>query len=143
VGEKEQEVKRVVLDTNVIVSACLFKGSLARLAELWKGGVIVPVISKETFSELRTVLSYPKFALTSDEVKTIIADEILPYFEVVEIEDKVSGVCRDPYDDMFLSVAICSDATWIVTGDKDLLELGKYGGARIVTPNEILKRVVN
>jgi hypothetical protein len=139
-GKKEQAVKRVVLDTNVIVSACLFKGSLTRLVELWKSGAIVPVISKETFSELRTVLSYPKFALTTDEVKTVIADEMLPYFEVVEIEEMVNGVCRDPYDDMFLSVAASAAVSWIVTGDKDLLALGKYGGARIVTPNEFLKR---
>jgi putative PIN family toxin of toxin-antitoxin system len=135
-------VKRVVLDTNVIVSACLFKGSLARLVELWKRGDIVPFISKETFSELNAVLHYPKFALTTDEVETIIADEILPFFEVVEIVDKVSGVCRDAYDDMFLSVAVSVAASWIVTGDKDLLELGKYGGARILTPNEFLKKVV-
>jgi len=141
-GKKEQAVKRVVLDTNVIVSACLFKGSLAKLVELWKRGDIVPVISKETFSELRTVLHYPKFAMTPDEVKTIIADEILPYFDVVEIKDKVNGVCRDSYDDMFLSVAVGAAASWIVTGDKDLLALGKYGGTRIVTPNEFLKRVV-
>ncbi len=141
-GKKEQAVKRVVLDTNVIVSACLFKGSLSRLVELWKRGDIVPCISKETFSELRMVLDYQKFALTSDEVKTIIEDEILPYFDVVEIEEKVNGVCRDSFDDMFLSVAVSAGVPWIVTGDKDLLELGKYGVARIVTPNEFLKRVV-
>lgn len=141
-GKKEQAVKRVVLDTNVIVSACLFKGSIAKLVELWKRGDVVPVISKETFSELNAVLHYPKFALREDEVKTIIEDEVLPYFEVIEIADKVSGVCRDSYDDMFLSVAVSAAALWIVTGDKDLLELGKYGGARIVTPNEFLKKVV-
>lgn len=141
-GKKEQAVKRVVLDTNVIVSACLFKGELARLAELWKRGGIVPVVSKETFPELRAVLNYPKFALSVDEVKTIIEDEILPYFDVVEIEEKVSGVCRDPYDDMFLSVAVSAAALWIVTGEKDLLELGKYGGAVIVTPNEYPEHVV-
>ena len=141
-GKKEKTVMRVVLDTNVIVSACLFKGSLAKLVELWKRGDIVPAISKETFSELNAVLHYPKFALTADEVKTIIEDEILPYFDVVEIENKVSGVCRDAYDDMFLSVAVSAAASWIVTGDKDLLVLGKYGGAKIVTPNDFLKCVV-
>jgi putative PIN family toxin of toxin-antitoxin system len=141
-GKKEQAVKRVVLDTNVIVSACLFKGRLAKLVELWKRGDIVPVISKETFSELSTVLHYPKFTLTADEVNTIIGDEILPYFDVVEIGDNVNGVCRDPYDDIFLSVAVSAAASWIVTGDKDLLEVGEYGGARIVTPYEFLKRVV-
>ena len=64
-------MKRVVLDTNVLVSALLFKGRLARLVELWQKGAIVPVISKETFDELRTVLCYPKFALNAEEIRRI------------------------------------------------------------------------
>jgi len=134
-------VKRVVLDTNVLVSALLFKGRLARLVELWRKGAIVPVISRETFAEFRTVLCYPKFALTADEIQAIIEEEILPFFEVVEVKEKVEGVCRDPYDDMFLAVAVTAHAAWIVTGDKDLLELGGYGAASIVTPQEFILKL--
>ncbi|KAF0216011.1 MAG: PilT domain-containing [Geobacteraceae bacterium] len=134
-------MKRVVLDTNVLVSALLFKGRLSRLVELWKKGGIVPVISKETFAELRHVLHYPKFALTADEITTIIEDEILPFFDVVDVKEKVGGVCRDPYDDMFLAVAVSARASWIVTGDKDLLELGEYKSVRIVTPQVFLEEI--
>lgn len=134
-------MKRIVLDTNVLVSALLFKGRLARLVELWKKGGIVPVISKETFAELRHVLHYPKFAMTADEITAIIEDEILPFFDVVDVEEKVDGVCRDPYDDMFLAVAVSARASWIVTGDKDLLELRKYKTVRIVTPQVFLKGI--
>jgi putative PIN family toxin of toxin-antitoxin system len=134
-------MKRVVLDTNVLVSALIFKGRLAGLVTCWKNGGIVPVISRETFMELKTVLNYPKFALTADEIQTIIEDEILPFFEVVDIKKSINGVCRDPYDDMFLSVAVNARAAWIVTGDKDLLELGKYGAVHIVTPQDFMKRL--
>jgi len=135
-------LKRVILDTNVLVSALLFKGRLARLVELWKNGAIVPVISMETFTDLRRVLHYPKFALNADEIRAIIEDEILPFFDVVDIKEKVDGVCRDPHDDMFLTAAVNARAAWIVTGDRDLLDVGRYAEVRIVTPQEFLENVL-
>jgi len=131
-------VKRIVLDTNVLVSALLFKGRLAGFVDLWRVGEIVPVISRETFTELQDVLHYPKFALAEDEIQAIVEDEILPFFEVVDVNEVVTGACRDPYDDQFLSVAVNSGAAYIVTGDKDLLDMGKYRGVRIVSPQEFL-----
>jgi putative PIN family toxin of toxin-antitoxin system len=129
---------RVVQDTNVLVSAILFKGALSKLVDLWKNGKISPVISKETFDELKAVLSYPKFSLSKDEIKAIIEDEILPFFEVIDIKEKIHGVCRDPNDDMFLAVAVNAQAPYVVTGDKDLLALGKYKSIEIVSPQEYL-----
>ena len=131
-------MKRVVLDTNVLVSAILFKGRLSKLVELWKDGVISPVISKETFAEINTVLCYPKFALSKDDRKAIIENEILPFFEVIDIEERTAGICRDPDDDMFLTVAVNAKASCIVTGDKDLLELVTYKSIRIISPQEYL-----
>jgi hypothetical protein len=84
------------------------------------------------------VLSYPKFSLSKDEIKAIIEDEILPFFEVIDIKEKIHGVCRDPNDDMFLAVAVNAQAPYVVTGDKDLLALGKYKSIEIVSPQEYL-----
>jgi len=131
-------MKRVVLDTNVLVSAILFKGRLSKLVDLWKDGGISPVISKETFAEINTVLSYPKFALSKNDRKAIIENEILPFFEVIDIGEKTAGICRDPDDDMFLTVAVNAKASCIVTGDKDLLELATYKSIRIISPQEYL-----
>ncbi|ABQ24524.1 PilT protein domain protein [Geotalea uraniireducens Rf4] len=142
-GTEEEPVKQVILDTNVLVSALLFKGRLTRLVELWQNGLIIPVISRETFTELRQVLHYPKFALTADEIKAIIEDEILPFFDVVDVAENADGVCRDPYDDMFLAVAVSAQASYIVTGDKDLLALESYGAAKIVSPQEFLEKIDN
>ncbi len=133
-------MKRVFLDTNVLVSALLFKGRLTRLVDLWRAGRIVPVVSRETFAELSGVLHYPKFALAPEEIRAIIEDEILPYFDVVDVKEEVIGVCRDPFDDQFLTVAINARVAWIVTGDRDLLDLGTYRGVRIVTPQEFLAK---
>jgi len=140
-GKKEKAVKKVVLDTNILVSALLFKGELSKIADRWKKGRIAPVFSRETFEEFRTVLEYPKFSLTGREIKMIIEEEVLPFFEVAEISDKISGVCRDPADDKFIACAVSASADFIVSGDNDLLDIGKYKSVRIITAAEFLKMI--
>lgn len=138
-GKKQEKVERVVVDTNVLISALLFKGALSRFVELWQKGKIVPVISKKIFEELRVVLEYPKFSLSKDELKSIIEHEILPYFEIVEVKEEVKGVCRDPEDDKFISCALSASADYIVSGDKDLCDLKQYGPIKIVRASDFLK----
>ena len=132
---------RVVLDTNVLVSALLFGGRTVMLRDLWKSGRIIPLVTKETFTEFRKVLSYPKFKLTQREIRSILNEEILPFVEPVEITKQVDGICRDPHDDMFLAVAADGDAKFLVTGDEDLLVLKQYSQTRIVTLAELFSFV--
>ena len=138
-GKKPKKIIRVVLDTNVLISGLLFKGKLSRIVKLWQKGKIVPIISKETFEELRTVLEYPKFSLSHAEIKSLIEHEILPYFEVVNVSKHVKGACRDPGDDKFISCAISANADGIVTGDKDLSDLKKYRAVRIIHASDFIK----
>ncbi|MEO6623401.1 MAG: PIN domain-containing protein, partial [Nitrospirales bacterium] len=59
---------RVVLDTNVVVSALLFRsGRLAWLREAWTSGRVVPVLGRETLAELMRVLAYPQFGLDAED----------------------------------------------------------------------------
>ena len=132
---------RAVLDTNVLVSALVFGGAPGKIHELWIGKRLVPLISKETFAEFTKVLSYPKFQLSPAEITAIVEDELLPYAEVVEITDNVTGVCRDPHDDKFLAVAASGDAAYLVTGDQDLLALQVFRGIRILTVHDFLALV--
>ncbi len=138
-GKKKKEIKRVVLDTNILVSALLFKGELSAIADLWKKGMIIPVISRETFEEFKGVLEYPKFSLTNDEIRAIIEEDILPFFDVVEITHNIKGICRDPDDDKFLSCAVSAEVDFIVSGDKDLLILKRYKTVRIIKASEFIK----
>ena len=137
-GEKKK-IKKVVLDTNILVSALLFRGKLSKIVDLWEKGEIIPVISRETFEEFKNVLTYPKFSLPEMEIKTIIEENILPFFEVVEVANKVSGACRDPEDDKFISCAISASADFIVSGDKDLCELSKYKSVKIINAAEFIR----
>ncbi len=138
-GKRPKEIMRVVLDTNVLISALLFKGELSRMVRLWQKGKIVPIISKETFDELRTVLEYPKFSLSRAEIKSLIEHEILPFFEVANVSKHVKGVCRDPGDDKFISCAISANAECIVTGDKDLSDLKQSQSVRIIHASNFIK----
>ena len=124
-GKKEKAALKVVLDTNILISALLFRGKLSRVVDLWKEGRVVPVISKETFQEFKAVLEYPKFRLSKDEIKTIIEEEVLSFFEIVEVTDEVKGICTDPDDDKFIACAIAASADFIVTGDSALCD-GRY-----------------
>lgn len=138
---RTKRIVRVVLDTNVIVSALLFDGELTRVVDLWETGRIAPLLSKETFDELRRVLEYPKFALNQQEIETIIHREILPFFEVVEVTKPIQGVCRDPEDDKFVSCLVEGRADFLVSGDHDLLGLKEGTGIKVISPRELIRMV--
>jgi putative PIN family toxin of toxin-antitoxin system len=135
-GKKKKEVIRVVLDTNVLISALLFTGEVSRLVELWQDRKIIPVISRETFAELRAVLQYPKFKLTDPDILDIIESEILPYFDVIDLVQEIQNVCRDPQDDKFIACAISAGVDYLVTGDRDLGDIKRYKNIRILTVGE-------
>jgi putative PIN family toxin of toxin-antitoxin system len=133
------QVIRVVLDTNVLVSALLFGGVLNRLVAKWKTGDVVPVFSQATFDEFRRVLAYPRFDLTESEIRVLIEDEVLPYFDIVETREDIRGACRDPEDDIFLSCAVAAGVDAVVSGDKDILDMGSFREIPIISVRDFLK----
>ena len=130
-GEKKHKIKRVVLDTNIFISALLFRGKVSGLVNLWKEGKIIPLVSGEMLKEIIKVLAYPKFGLEEGEIESIISEDILPYIETVKITRQIKGVCPDPDDDIFLSCAVNGKADVIVSGDAHLLGLKEFEGIPI------------
>ena len=129
-------VPRVVLDTNVLVSALLFPASrISWLREAWRSGVVVPLASGDTTRELIRVLSYPKFRLTADERDDLLAD-YLPWCETVAVsEPPDTPHCRDPFDRAFLELALAGGADALITGDDDVLSLAPAFPVPILSPN--------
>ena len=126
---------RVVLDTNVLLSALLFNaGALFWLRNAWQTDDIHPLSSRETMGELIRVLSYPKFDLTGEEQEHLLAD-YLPWCETVVVS-KPPAIprCRDPFDRPFLELALVAQAHALTTGDNDLLDLAKDFPVPILTP---------
>ena len=129
---------RVVLDTNVLVSALLFTGVTSELVPLWHKGTIAVLISREILEEYLRVLAYPKFQLSEGEIKDLIQEELLPFVQVIKPGIRVHVVKRDPSDNKFLECAIAGKADVLVSGDKDLLALRHYRRIRIQTPAHFL-----
>ncbi len=116
---------RVVLDTNVVLSALVFThGRSVALREAWQGGRCEPLVSKATVDELIRVLGYPKFKLVADEQRELLAD-YLPYCRTVTIPANVPRTppFRDPFDLPFLQLARVGKAAVLVAGDQDLLHI--------------------
>jgi putative PIN family toxin of toxin-antitoxin system len=117
---------RVVLDTNVVLSALVFRGGAAGQArQAWQRGLVLPLASTATAQELVRVLAYPKFRLSQAEQHELLAD-YLPYAETVRIPQPPPTVpdCRDVLDVPFMHLAVAGRAQALVTGDHDLLALG-------------------
>ncbi len=126
---------RIVLDTNVLLSALLFHaGALSWLRLAWQSEAIHPLASHDTTTELIRVLSYPKFKLTSDEREDLLGDYLL-WCETVTVPNKIKlPDCRDPFDRPFLALALTAKADVLITGDKDLLALSHLFAVPILTP---------
>lgn len=129
---------RVVLDTNVLLSALLLPaGRLVWLRRAWETGAVRPLLSRVTVLELVTVLAYPKFRLSAEDRDQLLAD-LLPWCETVVLDPlPVVPDCRDPADRPFLELAVGSGATALVTGDADLLALADRSPVPILTPADL------
>ena len=116
---------RLVLDTNIIVSALVFQSSqIAWLRSAWQNDQIRSLISHDTKEELIRVFSYPKFKLCDTEREDLLND-YLPFCEFITIPNQSPSVpqCRDHSDRKFIELALVGQANAIVTGDNDLLAL--------------------
>lgn len=131
---------RVVLDTNLVLSALVFaNGRLVPLRHAWQGGRCLPLVSKATTAELIRVLAYPKFKLSDEEQQELLAD-YLPWCATARISNPppATPACRDPYDQPFLQLALAGKADFLVTGDNDLLSLHTQFACPIVTAEQFL-----
>lgn len=133
-------VPRVVLDTNVFVSAALFGGTSSRLVPLWQSRRFLFLISRPILEEYLRVLSYPKFDLSDREVKEVVEEELLPFVEVIR-QPAMRGIpfLKDPQDRKFLACARAGRADYLLTGDKELLAQTRLGKTLIVSPADYLE----
>ncbi|MBI2336896.1 MAG: putative toxin-antitoxin system toxin component, PIN family [Deltaproteobacteria bacterium] len=132
---------RVVIDTNVFISALLFEGVVAQLVPLWKQKSFQYLLSKSVMSEYLRVLSYPKFKLTEAEIKYLLEEELLPFVEIVQERKTKVPSLEDPDDEKFLQLAMLGKAQYLVSGDSVLLKLKNFKQCQILNPIQFLKLV--
>lgn len=132
---------RIVLDTNIWISGLLLPNSKAgAIIKSWREGRFNIVVSAFILQEIERVLHYPKIAkrLNWDKEKVKNYIELLSFFaESIELKAIQVEVLKDPDDSPILATLLESQADWLITGDKVLLELkNKYP---IITLEDFLK----
>ena len=128
---------RAVFDTNIWVSALRKQGNPYRCVLLAALGIVASVTCDELLDELRQVLLV-KFKFPRELVERHIA-AIKGLSEVVVITGQLKVVADDPDDDKVVECAVAGKADYIVSGDKHLLSLKRYGSIAIIKAAEFLK----
>jgi putative PIN family toxin of toxin-antitoxin system len=126
---------RVVLDTNVLISALISAtGTPTKIVESWIGGGFVLISHEIQLEELRDVTRRSKFRrIISHSAAGRLVNDVS---DLAAMPDKLPQVqqSRDPRDDFLLALCEAGRADWLVTGDKaDLLALEQHGATRIDT----------
>lgn len=131
---------RLVVDTNVLVSALLAGASLpAHLVALWRAGRFDLLTSAQQLDEIARVTRYPRIrARLSPALAGRLVNDVR---ELAVMLDRLPRVdtSPDPNDNYLLAMAFAGEADFLVTGDKrDLLSLSRFHNSRIVTVRTLL-----
>jgi putative PIN family toxin of toxin-antitoxin system len=142
-AKRKAHALRALLDTNIVLSALLFaNGRLAPVRLAWQAKTFTPLVAAATVQELVRVLSYAKFKLPSADRDELLAD-YLPYCTTVAMPGNAPKTpsCRDPWDLPFLQLAAHARADFLVTGDRDLLEIRTKTRYAIVTAEAFMSKL--
>ena len=138
---------KVVLDTNVFISALLWRGTPHQLLKLIESGSLKCYATIEMLNEIEEVLRRQKFAAIINELETSL-DElmfgVISLIEIIKPEKKIelnkSELPADKEDIIFLQCAISAKAQYIISGDKHLLNLMQVRGISILLPNTFFQK---
>ncbi|MDR3180673.1 MAG: putative toxin-antitoxin system toxin component, PIN family [Prevotellaceae bacterium] len=131
---------KLVLDTNIFISAFFWGGTPQKIIERVNSGIDFLYVTDGILTEIAQVLARPKFNVD----KTIITRLINAIREVsvcFAIDGAVRGVCRDEKDDMILECGWRCNADYIITGDNDVLSLKNFRGVKIVKASDYLHAI--
>jgi len=130
--------KKIVLDTNVIISAFGWQGAPHEIFKKCISGHFNLFLSPPLLSEITRVLAYPKFNFNQDEIDEFLSI-IIETAEIVEPELLINLISQDASDNRVLECAITADCEFIISGDNHLLEIKEFSNIRILSPDEFLK----
>lgn len=127
---------KVVIDTNVLMSALYFGGNPQKILDLFLKKIFNAYATPAILAEYSDV--YERLEKkTRRKADKYAYDAIVSLFNIVPDNTEIKG-SRDPKDDMFLGCALTCKALYIISGDKDLLCLKEFEGVKIVTVSEFL-----
>jgi uncharacterized protein len=132
---------RAVIDTNILIRSLIKPhGTVGPIIPRLRDGDYSLVYSAPLVDELVKKLSLPriqvKYHVRLEEIEALVALIVLRGEKVMPTRQ--IKLCRDPKDDMFIEAALAGEASYVVTGDDDLLTLRKFETVRFVTPRTFL-----
>ena len=135
---------RLVCDTNVLISALIWRGTPGRVLDRIETGVDQLFFSRTLLTELAEVLDYPRIACALEQRRLSPRDILEAVVSVSEFVTPAPLTTRlvpgDPDDDHVLACAMAAHADVIVTGDRHLLKLGQWKTICILTPMAYLEQ---
>jgi len=131
--------ERVVIDTNVFISALLNPNGTPRQVVNLVIEQFSLLHSEATYQELETRLNKPKFNKYISETDKLDFVAMLQGVSIMVTVKHSTTICSDKDDNKFLELAITGQAKYLITGDNDLLILQEYQGVQIITPSAFLE----
>jgi putative PIN family toxin of toxin-antitoxin system len=127
---------KAVIDTTVWISGVFWHGLPNEILELWKAGDFEIIVSEAILEEIERKLHEKAVEF---EMETEVVSEWLDLITIeaifVQPQEKIQA-CRDPEDDLFLEAAVEGRADFIVSGDKDLTDMGEFREIKLVKPRQ-------
>ena len=131
---------RIVVDTNVFISASLAEHSISRRAVFSifnHGGTLL--LSQEVLAEIEEVLNRSKLnKFSRQEDRILFFRSLICEAEFINVSSRITD-CPDPKDNKFLELAVDGNADYILSGDSDLIDLNPFKGIKIISPGDFLK----
>ena len=135
----EKTPVRAVIDTNILISAIIFGGNSEKIIKLVQENKIIAITSPVLLSELTEVL-VKKFHFTPDKI--YLVEELIKGNFVIVQPNKTINIVRDKDDNRVIEAASHGKCQYIITGDRDLLDLKIYQQIKIVTPEIFLNNIL-
>ena len=131
---------KVIIDTNVAVSGLLWSGPPNRIMRWIRDRLLTAYGCEKTAEELNKTLNYVKFSKRFKELN-LTPEEVFAYFmnliHYVPVPKNIPGIIKkDPFDNIFLALAVQNNVSLIISGDDHLLSKKEYKNIQIVTPQE-------
>jgi hypothetical protein len=142
VPKRKSRLLKIVLDTNILISAIVFGGKPREILEQVIAANLSLGISKPIIEELRDVLSRDKFKYPASVIHFIIS-QLEEEAQFVVPHEKLEIIERDDADNRILECAAEFEADFIITGDSHLLELKKFNNIRILKAVDFLEVIKN
>lgn len=131
---------KVVIDTNVFISAFGWDGKPEAVLLMMERRRIVNCITSAIYAELQKVVAYPKLKF-SPALQVNILEFVFAWSCFVQPNETIAVITDDPDDNKFLACAVAARAAFIISGDPHLLNLGSFRGIPVVTPGQFLEQM--